>query len=193
MNISFDCIPCIVSSFVTLLKKDHIPRDRHEEAMRQLLAFLASVDYRQSPPALGQEMHRLMREILNDPDPYRDIKKASNRMMLDEMEQLRRLVSEADDTFDAALRLAIAGNVIDYGPQERLDVWETIERVLHEKFLVDDSDSLRRALSSSEQLLYIGDNCGEIVTDKIFLERIAHPNVYFAVRGAPVKCSVQRH
>lgn len=185
MNISLDCIPCIVNSFGRLLKQDHIPQDKHEEAMRQLLSFLASADYLKSPPELGREMHRLIREIIQNPDPYRDIKKASNRMMLDEIPRLRRLVEDADDKFQTALRLALAGNVIDYGPQDRLDIWETIERVMHEPFAVDDSQVLRRDLAASQQLLYVGDNCGEIVADKMFLEIIGHPNAYFTVRGGP--------
>ncbi len=185
MNISLDCIPCIVNSFGRLLKQDHVPQDKHEEAMRQLLSFLASADYRKSPPELGREMHRLIREIIQNSDPYRDIKRASNRMMLDEILRLHQLVDESDDAFQTALRLALAGNVIDYGPQDRLDIWETIERVLHEPFAVDDSKVLRRDLGTSQQLLYVGDNCGEIVADKIFLETIAHPNAIFAVRGGP--------
>lgn len=153
--------------------------------MRRLLSFLSTADYQQSPPALGRDMHRLVREIMDDPDPYYEIKKASNKMMLREMARLQQLVSDSDDPFQTAMRLAIAGNVIDYGPQDRLDVWSTINRVLHEPFVVDDSESLRKELKSCEQLLYITDNCGEIVLDKLFLQTIGHPNAYFAVRGGP--------
>ena len=185
MNISLDCIPCILNSFLRLLKKDIIPQQRHEEAMRLLLSHLAQADYHQSPASLGRDMHRLIRKILDNPDPYRDIKNASNKMMLDEYDLLRRRVQESDDPFQTALRLAIAGNVIDYGPQDQMDIWDTIERVLRTPLVVDASESLRQELLSSKQLLYIGDNCGEIVMDKLFLETIAHPNVFFAVRGAP--------
>ena len=185
MNIALDCIPCIVNSFTKLLHSNNISQDKHEEAMRRLLSFLSTVDYQQSPPALGREMQRLIREMTQNPDPYRDIKKASNDMMVREVERLQQIVSDSDDPFQTALRLAIAGNVIDYGPQDRLDVWATIDRVLHEQFAVDDSEQLREELKSCTQLLYIGDNCGEIVLDKIFLQTIGHPNAYFAVRGGP--------
>jgi len=185
VNISLDCIPCILNSFLRLLKKNIIPQHRHEEAMRLLLSHLSQADYQQSPASLGRDMHRLIREILDDPDPYREIKNASNQMMLDEFDRFRTHVQESDDPFQIALRLAIAGNVIDYGPQHQLDIWDTIDRVLQSPLAVDDSESLRRELSTSKQLLYIGDNCGEIVMDKLFLETIRHPNVYFAVRGAP--------
>jgi uncharacterized protein with ATP-grasp and redox domains len=184
MNISLDCIPCIVNSFAKLLSSK-IPQDKREDAMRRLLAFLSTVDYQQSPPALGREMHRLMRGIIRNPDPYLDIKKASNEMMLREMARLQQLVRDSDDPFQTAMRLAVAGNVIDYGPQDRFDVWATINRVLQEKFAVDDSELLRDELKSCKQLLYVADNCGEIVLDKIFLETIEHAKTYFAVRGGP--------
>jgi uncharacterized protein with ATP-grasp and redox domains len=185
VNISLDCIPCILNSFLRLLKNHKVPEGQRKEAMRLLLANLAQADYDQSPALLGREMHRLMRRILNNPDLYRDSKTASNRMMLEHLDDFRARINESKDPFQTALRLAIAGNVIDYGPQHRLDVWRTIERVLHTPLALDDSDSLQRDLSVSKQLLYVADNCGEIVMDRLFLETVAHPNVYFAVRGAP--------
>ncbi|MBN1482306.1 DUF89 family protein [candidate division KSB1 bacterium] len=186
VNSSLDCIPCILSSFVRLLEKDILPREKHEKALRQVLFYLARADYRQSPPILGREIHRLIRELLQNPDPYQEIKKASNQKMLAVYDRFRQQVHESDDPFKTALRLAVAGNVIDYAPQNRLDIWETTERVLRSPLAVDDSDALRHALRASQQLLYIGDNAGEIVLDKLFLDTIAHPNVYFAVRAAPV-------
>ncbi|MBN1561903.1 DUF89 family protein [candidate division KSB1 bacterium] len=185
MNISLDCIPCILNSFLRLLNKQAIPQEQRQEAMRLLLAHLVQADYGQSPALLGREMHRLIRKILDDPDPYRDSKKAANRMMLQELENFRARINDAADPLQTALRLAIAGNVIDYGPQHQLDVWGTIERAAHTPLAVDDSEALRRELSASKQLLYIGDNCGEIVLDRLLLETIAHPNVFFAVRGGP--------
>jgi uncharacterized protein with ATP-grasp and redox domains len=81
--------------------------------------------------------------------------------------------------------LAIAGNVIDFGSHHQLDVMETINRVLHTELAVDDSSQLQRDITSAGGVLYIGDNAGEIVLDRLLLETMNHSNVYFAVRGAP--------
>lgn len=48
------------------------------------------------------------------------------------------------------------------------------------------SSELKEALSTAKTVLYLGDNAGEIVLDKLFIETLMHPNLYFAVRGAPV-------
>lgn len=128
----------------------------------------------------------MMREQLSDPDPYKEIKKKYNRMMLDMYSKFEDMVESAKDPFDMAMRLAVAGNVIDFGPQDQLDVMDTINRVVHSKIEIDDSKLLKNDLKSANMILYIGDNCGEIVLDKLFLETINLPNMYFAVRGGPV-------
>lgn len=185
MNISLDCIPCYLNNFLRLLKKELVPVEQHEKAMREVLNHLSGIDFQQSPPSLGRETQQLLRDFLNDPDPYADIKKMSNKIMLDEWDRFERLVAESDDPFTTALRLAIAGNVIDYGSQHQFDIWQSIERVLNVDLAIDDTELLRRDVAASKQLLYIGDNCGEIVMDKLFLQTLSHSNAYFVVRGAP--------
>jgi uncharacterized protein with ATP-grasp and redox domains len=185
MNISLDCIPCIVNSFLRLLQSGILPDAEQEPAMRRLLDFLARADYHQSPPALGREMHRMIREVLKNPDPYKEIKEKFNTMMLGYYDDFKKMVWQADDPFDMAMRLAIAGNVIDFGPQHQLDVMDTIQRVVHADFAIDDSPQLRQDIKDASTVLYVGDNCGEIVTDKLFIEVMNHPHVYFAVRGSP--------
>ena len=63
---------------------------------------------------------------------------------------------------------------------------DTIDRVVHTDMAIDDSPRLRKELRDASTVLYVGDNCGEIVLDKLFIETIDHPNIYFAVRGKPV-------
>lgn len=186
MQLSLDCIPCSVNSIRRLLNTAMIPEKDKEPLMRKLLAFLAEADYTLSPPVLGREMHRMIRQQLNIPDPYRDIKEKYNRMMLDRFPEFEKKVEQAKDPFDSAMRLAIAGNVIDFGARRQLDIMETINRVMYAQFAIDDSRQLRRDLRDAHTLLYIGDNCGEIVLDKLFLQYLHVPELYFAVRGGPI-------
>lgn len=186
MKISLDCIPCIVNNFLKLLKEDLIPEKTKEPAMRRLLEFMSQADYRQSPPVLGREIHKMIRQELNNPDPYLEIKAKYNRMLLNMYPEFKEMIAHSDDQFDTAMRLAIAGNVIDFGSQVQLDILETIDRVKNANFAIDDSRQLKEDLKSATTILYIGDNCGEIVLDKLFLENIRVKNAYFAVRGGPV-------
>jgi uncharacterized protein with ATP-grasp and redox domains len=106
--------------------------------------------------------------------------------MLNLYGNFKKMVEQSPDPFDTAMRLAIAGNVIDFGPQHQLDVMDTIHRVLNAKLTFDHSKKLKEDLTFAKTILYIGDNAGEIVLDKIFLETINHHNIYFCVRGGAV-------
>jgi uncharacterized protein with ATP-grasp and redox domains len=184
--VTYDCIPCAIGSLVTLFNKGLVPEDKQEPAMRALLAHLSQLDFKQSPPQMGQGMHRLIREVLKNPDPYLEIKQAFNQRMLEYYPTLKKRVADAADPFSMALRLAIAGNVIDFGPNRPFDLEATLDRARSIVPAIDESESLREAVPRARTVLYLGDNAGEIVMDRILLETIGHPNVYFAVRDAPI-------
>ena len=186
ITLTYDCIPCAIGSLITLFKKGLVTREKQDQTMRALLDYLSKINYNQSPPQLGREMHRIIRQLLQNPDPYYEIKQKFNRLMLDYYPDLKNLVADAINPFQMALRLAIAGNVIDYGPNQPFDINKTLEQAKSIELAIDDSQSLQQSISQSKMLLYLGDNAGEIVMDRIFLETINHPNVYFAVRGAPI-------
>src|SRR5690606_17196134 len=99
---------------------------------------------------------------------------------------LRNLVFSSENPFQIAMRLALAGNVIDFGVHSEYDLEKSIEHVLQTPLAIDNSVELHDALKNANTVLYLGDNSGEIVLDKLFIETIMHPNMYFAVRGAPV-------
>lgn len=186
MKIQLECIPCTLNSYLRLAETGVIPESQKEEILRQMLHVFATFDYNQSPPVLGCKMHTLIRESINNPDPYHQIKAEYNQMMMDLYAKFERLVRRSEDPFDAALRLAIAGNVIDFGSQQQLDIMETINRVMEANLAIDHSSQLRVDLEHADSLLYIGDNCGEILLDKLFLSMLDVPIKYFAVRESPI-------
>ncbi|MBD3291084.1 DUF89 family protein [candidate division KSB1 bacterium] len=185
-KVTYDCIPCAIGSLIKLLNINSINTAKKDEAMRGLLRYLSEMDYQQPPPELGQEMHRIIRDIFGNPDPYKQIKTEFNQLMLSEYDKLRQEVEAATDAFNMALRFAIAGNIIDFGPNHHFDINETIEQARSVELAIDHSEMLRSEIDSAGVILYLGDNAGEIVMDRLFLETINHPNVYFAVRGGPV-------
>ena len=186
MDIHLDCIPCSIQSFLRLVDTVSLPETERESILRMLLKFLSEADYHQPPPVLAQNIHRILRDTLKTSDPYRLIKDSTNRMMLKRYSEYKKMIEDSSDPFSTAIRLAIAGNVIDFGAKHLLDVNDIIQRILTAELAIDDSDNLKKDIETAKVLVYVGDNAGEIVMDKIFLETIGHPNVYFVVRGAPV-------
>lgn len=183
---SYDCIPCAISSLITLFKKGLVPQEDQNKTMRTMLDYLSKTDFDQSPPLLGRGIHRKIREVLNNPDPYKEIKNKSNSLMLKYYPELKATVDRASVPFILAMRLAIAGNIIDYGPNNKFDIAATIKKAQSIQLAVDFSAQLKEELANANVVLYLGDNAGEIVMDRIFIETIQHKNLYFAVRGAPI-------
>ncbi len=128
MKIQLECVPCTLNSYLRLAETGVIPESQKEEILRQMLNVFATFDYNQSPPVLGCKMHALIRESINNPDPYHGIKEKYNQMMMDLYTKFERLIKRSEDPVDAAMRLAIAGNVIDFGSQHQLDIMETIKQ-----------------------------------------------------------------
>jgi len=186
MKTELRCIPCAVNSYLRLVEAGDIPESRQEENLRRLLELLSRVKYDQSPPVLGRMIHKLIRETLGNPDPYLQIKEKYNRLLLDLYASFEEMVKMAEDPIDTAIRLAIAGNVVDFGAHYQMDVMDTIKRVMKAELAIDDSTKFRKALRKAKKLVYIGDNCGEIVLDKLLLESINLPEMYYVVRDGPI-------
>ncbi len=186
IEFTYDCIPCAIGSVITLFKKGIVPKDKQDYTFRTLLKYFSELDYAQSPPEIARDMHRTIRRILKNSDPYRDLKRHYNQIILDKYDEFMQLVKAATDPFTYALRLSIAGNIIDFGPNGKFDVDGTIEKAQSVVLAFDDSTDLKREIEAADTVLFLGDNAGEIVLDRIFIETIKHSNLYFAVRGAPV-------
>lgn len=128
----------------------------------------------------------MLRSEMSNPDPYREIKDRSNRAMLEVIGRLRHRPADAADPFATAVRLAVAGNVIDFGARHLFDPEHTVERVLVSDLAIDAIAALRRDALSARKILYPGDDAGEIVPDTMLLEPLTGRSVTYAVRGGPV-------
>ncbi|MBN2369555.1 MAG: DUF89 family protein [Vicinamibacteria bacterium] len=188
MKTYLDCIPCFVRQALEAVRPLTTDVAVHERIVREVLRSAAEMDFAQSPPSMGQFIHRRLREITGVADPYRDKKISFNRMALEMLAENKARVEAASDPLGTAVRLAVAGNVIDLGVKGGLtesDAREAIERALSEP-LHGDVNELRRALSSARRILYLTDNAGEIVFDRLLIEQLPLDRVTVAVRGRPI-------
>jgi len=153
--------------------------------IQQTLKLLQKIPPQSTPPEIGDQVHRLVRQEVGHGDPYKEAKQASTAQALALYPRLKEMVQAADDALDVALRLSIAGNIIDLGPQQRYDLWEVIERVLAQPFALDDREAFWRAINAVDRVLYLADNAGETVFDRVLIETLDVPVVY-AAKGGPV-------
>lgn len=186
IKMTYDCIPCAIGSLLKLFKNGVVPQSKQDESVRALLKYLSEIDLNQSPPELGREMHELIRHVIDNPDPYYQIKQKYNLDLLEKYPTFKDVVNRSKNPFQTAMRLAIAGNIIDFGPNHDFNVDETIKNALNATLSIDHSESLKTEIDKANSILYIADNAGEIVLDRLFIETIDHNNITLAVRGGPI-------
>ncbi len=182
----YRCFFCFARAFEKLLEEEKLTVAEKNSFTRGMAMLYSKLQEDFSAPAFSRELHQVLKLYSKNTDPYLEIKKQSNDRVLALYPTLKKLVLESANPFDTALRLAIAGNIIDFGVSNQYDLDATIDKVLKSDFSINHSYELKEALSNAKTVLYLGDNSGEIVLDKLFIETIMHPNLHFAVRGAPV-------
>jgi uncharacterized protein with ATP-grasp and redox domains len=157
--------------------------------MREVLRLACKMDLRQSPPAMAQKIHRLIRKLTGVQDPYLQTKNRYNQMALKMYPELIKQVQASADPFETAIRLAIAGNIIDLGVKTGLTeshVEETIAQSLTEPLDIEALKEFRKATTQAKDILYLGDNAGEIVFDRLLIEQLPREKITFVVRAGPI-------
>jgi len=189
MKIFLDCIPCFVRQALDSARLATDDARIHEEVVRETLRLAADLDMSQSPPAIGQQTHRLIRKLVGNNDPYHQMKKRFNNLALKLYPGLEERVGKSEDPFATAVRLAIAGNIIDFGVKTSLaesEVEKTIEQSLNGHLDNNKIQKLKDAVTKAEKILYLADNAGEIVFDRLLIEQLPTEKVAAAVKAVPV-------
>ena len=182
----YRCIYCLVTAFGRSLEKAYIPVCDKEGFTKEMIGVLNEKWNTVNAPDCARDIHGLYRKYIKNDDPFREVKRKSNDTVMQMSGELEQTIRNSNDPFTTALKLAIAGNIIDFAVNDNCDLEGTIEKVLNSDFAVDHSAKLREELKKAGKVLYIGDNAGEIVFDKLFIREIAHHDLTYSVRGAPV-------
>jgi uncharacterized protein with ATP-grasp and redox domains len=200
MKYELDCIPCFLQQALRTARFCDASPAQEKRCLEATLEVLrqALADQRDlHPPALAGTVYREISRILENPDPFRKMRRETNQAFLDHEEDIYTVLSGRRDPLHDAFRLAAWANTIDYGTIDfgtHADRFLSREAVLdalhHVAFRIDDSGSFLEELATARSLLYIGDNCGEIVLDKLAIrflrQRFPGLDIAFAVRGRPV-------
>lgn len=191
MLIKPDCISCILKMAITAIRKLTEDEARIQDLTVAILT-LPALQGRQwdvsSPEVIEGVMERLI-TAFNTQDPFEPLKEEQNRVAESLYPTLRGWIQEAEDPLETAVKMAITGNAIDLMVSDRtVDLLDTIRRELKQPLPPGPLARFREKLLASRSLVYLGDNCGEIVFDRLFLETlrgIRDMEVRFVVRGRP--------
>ncbi len=141
---------------------------------------------------MATEVHRAVYDFLGVRDPYRDVKKRSNELVLGLLPRARRILGRSRDPLEAAIVCSVAGNILDFGIRSDYrapeDLLRVFKGVVSEGLAVNDLPRLRPLLRPGARVVYLADNCGEIVLDALVLRELRRlgSRVALVVKGEPI-------
>lgn len=196
MNLSLECYPCILRQAVSATELGELDGMQAKRLMDETMTDLLNRSEADSPQTAIVRMYERIQNLLptrEEPlDLFKAIKKESNDTALRYFDYLESFVDSAPAPLEEGVRKAAAGNIIDFGALAHgsVDIESEIRNIPSLRFAVYDFLPLKERLVETKTLLYIGDNTGEIVFDRIFIRRIKrdYPDirVVFATRSRPV-------
>jgi len=147
--------------------------------------MIRDIPLESTPPESARLIYHKIGEITGNLDPYKEIKSESTKKALSLYPYLKSHVEKSNDSLLAAIKIAIAGNVIDFGANWDFDLNVEVAEVLDKDFAIFDYNKFKDRFDGAHEILYIGDNAGECVFDRILIEEMKKPVIY-VVRDVPI-------
>jgi len=190
LKIFLDCFPCFLRQALEAGRIAGADEKTQREVLNSVMRALQEISQESTPPEIGWLIHKTIREATGNLDPYKEIKKIHNEQVMRIEADLINLVNDSSSPVINALKLAGTGNLIDMGPERQwIDIKDIFKGFSNKKAAFFDYPFFEKSIKNSKTLLYIGDNAGEIVLDKILISLLIKEvdiDVTYAVRGKPV-------
>jgi uncharacterized protein with ATP-grasp and redox domains len=180
MKTYLECISCFFKQALEAARMAGADNKTQKSILDEVAKVIPNIKLSSTPPEMGKTIHDIVKKITGQKDPYKELKEKATEQTLKIYPELRKKVESADDRLLMAVELAIAGNIIDYGTKNSLDVEKELTKILgaeqrvikEEKKSIFNFKSFKNAVKKAKDILYIGDNVGETVFDCVLLQEI---------------------
>jgi len=195
MKTYLDCIPCFFAQALAAARIAGANENMQKKILDEVAKLAPDFSLENTPPEIARIVYRLVGRLTGNEDPFREVKKSSNQLILNLYPELEMMVENSEDRILSAIKLAITGNIIDYGAlasfngtPASFNIEEEVRNSLKSKFSVFDYSEFKQALDNTKSILYLGDNAGEIVFDKLLIEELRKlgKEITYVVKGKPV-------
>jgi len=182
-----DCIPCLLQQALKAIRLCGIKECHVFPVMKRILRCATNFDPSLSPPEMAMYIHRIIRKECGNADPYSEMKCQAIAAALSHENHIRRMIAASETPFRVAVRFALVGNILDFAifDWNLRQLEEQLELALHQPIDETALDRLENEVKSADKIMFLGDNAGESVFDKLLIEQFGCKQVIYAVRGNP--------
>jgi len=189
MKTYLECIPCFLNQALkamNLIKEDDNVK---EKVLKKIMKKLANIDLNKKPSEFSRLVYNIIEETTGNDDPHKEIKKRDNEHAISLLPKVKKVIEKSEDKLLTTIKIAIAGNIMDFAANSDYNLKKTIEEVLESDFAISDYEKFKEDIKKASSIVYLADNAGEIVFDKLLIEKIRKLNnckIYFFVKGKPI-------
>ncbi|MGB9793845.1 damage-control phosphatase ARMT1 family protein [Caldisericum exile] len=187
MKSEIECLTCIYNQILRISKVATDNNDKIELILKESAKYLGNANLNLTPPELAQPLYKLVYKATNNDDPYKKIKENHINTALNLYPKLKEIVEKGSDKLLESVKVAIMGNAIDLGSTfDNVEI--DLEKFLMDNFELSDYGEFKKAIENERGILFIGDNAGETVFDRILIEFLTDlgKEVKYAVKSKPI-------
>lgn len=185
MKTYLDCFPCFMTQALRAARLATSDETKIKIILDQVGCKIKEMSANATPAENGAKVYEIVRNVTGVNDSYKQIKQNSIKEAKQMYSYLKNKILQSENPLETAIRIAIAGNIIDFGVSTDFNLKQDVEKILLQDFAFFDFENFKNQLIKAKTILYIGDNAGESVFDRLFIETINKKTIY-AVREMPV-------
>ncbi|MEO0292621.1 MAG: ARMT1-like domain-containing protein [candidate division WOR-3 bacterium] len=198
MKTYLDCIPCFFRQAIEASRIAGADEGTEKKIIDEIARVILGIKLTATPPEMGKTIHNLVKKLTGKEDPYKKVKEESTKEALKIYPEIRKKLESTGNRLLFAVELAIAGNIIDYGTKKSLNLQEELSKILQkeEKSIKKESEylfnfrSFKNDVEKARNILYVADNVGETIFDRILIEEIKRVDpakeIIYAVKEKPI-------
>ncbi len=182
MNIKPDCIVCLLNQALKVTKLLELDDITSKKILDRTAQILVEHDFSYTPPQIAKEIYEAISDITGDEDPVLSAKERATSEALKVDTSFVRSIKDA-------IKMAVIGNVIDFGAQKQFELTEMIKHHFEKEFSIDDFAEFEQELKNAKEIVILGDNTGEHIFDKLLIKTIKKEydiKVHYFVRTKPI-------
>lgn len=190
MKIHNACLHCIQNQAIRVCDLLHVSDEQRQTIKMLAEKHIQNFDFTLTPPHNATPLYEDIALFLNVEDLYQEVKANSTAMAKAFIPFCQNAIAQSTHPLLTATKTAVAGNVIDLASVMMYDLGEELEKIYHTPFSIDDFEALATTLQKTKTLVYLADNAGEEIFDKLYIQTLhslfPHIEIYYFVRTRPI-------
>lgn len=190
MKVKYECASCMLRQSREAIENSVEDYDKRMDITLEILDFMAK-NFKKNANSnkLGTDLHHMIMELTDNDDPYKAFRQKGNKLA-EKLIPTVQSVIDKNPSLESYVKIAVCGNIIDFGAlKQDTDMEKLIREKITEELIINDVDKLDKDLKKANRILYLSDNGGEIVFDKLLIKKIKDDydlEIILALKKAPI-------